>query len=141
MNNNGQEINNKPNKIICKPGNWLVLLMLILTKEKEEKLSNMPNLTSLLKTEDSQYLMLLAIKTTSQTWLWAPVKLISLFLLSLLNKVNSKPDSIKKVKPKNTLCWQKLWVYLDFWWLLQKWVLKIGLNKDSMLLKIKLLHF
>jgi hypothetical protein len=40
MNNNGLEISNKLNKIICKHGNWLELQMLIPIKEKEEKLYN-----------------------------------------------------------------------------------------------------
>ena len=103
-NNNGQEINNKPSKITCKHGNWPVLLTLILTKEREVKLSNTPNLTSLFKTEDSQSSMPQATKTTSLTWSWVPVKLILLFLSSLLKKANSKLDLTRMDKPKNTLC-------------------------------------
>lgn len=104
MNNNWQETSKKPRKIICKHGNWLVLLMLILMKEKEERLFNMLNLTFLLKTEDSQFLTPRGTKTTSLTWSWVLAKLISLFSLFLQKKVSSRQDSIRMAKPNNTLC-------------------------------------
>jgi hypothetical protein len=67
MSNNGQETNKKLNKMVWKLGNSQELQMLILVKEKEEKLSNAQNLCFLYKIDDLPYLMLLDIKIMCQT--------------------------------------------------------------------------
>lgn len=131
MNSNWQETNRMPRKIIWKLLNLQALLMLIQVKEKEEKQFNMPNWTFPSKKEDLQSLTLQAIKTTSRTWSWEPVKQILLSWLSHPKKDSFNQVSKKRVRLKNMPCWLKLWVSLDFWWLLLKWVLKTGLRKGS----------
>ena len=104
MNNNWPEPNNKPRKTTWSLGSWQVLLMLIQTKEREEKPLNMPNSTFLCKAEDLQFSMPQATRITFQTWSWVHAKPILQSWSFQPKKVNLRQDSKKTVKQRNTLC-------------------------------------
>lgn len=78
-----------------------------------------------------------AIKITSLTWSWVHARLILRSWSFRPKKVNSKLDLKERVKQKSMPCWQKLWVFLDLWSLLPRWVLRTGRSKDSKQLRTK----
>lgn len=137
MNSSGPGPSNKPKTTTWNLGSWLVLQMLIQWKERKEKLLSMPNWTFHFKTEDLLSLMRQAIKITFLTWSWVHARLILQSWSFRPKKVNSKLDLKKKAKQKSMPCWQKLWVSLDLWSLLPRWVLRTGRSKDSKQLRTK----